>query len=131
MPLLYSIDGSLVRVVAIDRLSLEETVQFTDALLADPDFGATADLLVDASRGRPSLSYAELRITATRWATVVGRVRRIVIVAPSDVIYGVARAFQCFAECAGLTCKVFRTMAEAKAWLGGEVLTGTAELSRR
>ena len=125
MPLLYSIEGPLVLVVVVDRVSLEETVQLTDALLADPGFEATADLLVDASRGRPSLSYAEIRTTARRWATLIGRVRRIAIAAPSDVIYGLARAFQYFAECAGLTCKVFRTMAEARAWLTGKVLTGS------
>ncbi len=126
MPLLYSIEGPLVLVVVVDRVTLEETVQLTEALMADPGFEATADLLVDASRGRPSLSYAEMRITATRWATLVGRVRRIAIAAPGDVIYGLARAFQYFAECAGLTCKVFRSVADAKKWLTREVLTGPA-----
>jgi hypothetical protein len=123
MPLLYSIDGSLVRIVVSGRVTMEETVQLTDALLADPGFEATADLLVDASRGRPSLSYMEIRTTATRWARLAGRVRRIAIAAPSDVIYRLARAFQYFAELAGLTCRVFRSIAEARAWLTEEALT--------
>jgi hypothetical protein len=67
MPLLYSIQGQLVLVVVVDRVTFEETVHITNALLADPGFEETADLLVDASRGRPSLSYAEMRITAARW----------------------------------------------------------------
>jgi hypothetical protein len=50
MPLLYSIQGPLVLVVVIDRVTFEETVHITDALLADPGFEETADLLVDASR---------------------------------------------------------------------------------
>jgi hypothetical protein len=120
MPLLYSIEGPLVLVVVANRVTLEETVQFTEALLADPGFKQTADLLVDASRGRPSLSYAEMRVTARRWAALVGRVRRIAIAAPGDVVYGLARAFQYFAECAGLNCKVFRTMADARKWLTSE-----------
>jgi hypothetical protein len=126
MPLLYSIQGPLVLVVVIDRVTFEETVHITNALLADPGFEETADLLVDASRGRPSLSYAEMRITAARWAMLVGRVRRIAIAAPGHVIYGLARAFQSFADNAGLTCKVFRSKADAKAWLAGKVLTGSS-----
>ncbi|CAN5879930.1 hypothetical protein BH24GEM1_BH24GEM1_09140 [soil metagenome] len=126
MPLLYSMEGSLVRIVVVGRVTLEETVQLSDALLADSGFEATADLLVDASRGRPSLSYPEMRTTATRWATLAGRLRRIAIAAPGDVIYALARAFQYFAERAGLTCKVFRSMAEARAWLLAEVLAGPA-----
>jgi len=122
MPLLYSIEGPLVLVVVVGRVTLDETVQLTESLLADPDFEGTADLLVDASRGRPSLSYSEMRITARRWASLVGRVRRIAIVAPGDVIYGLARAFQYFAECAGLTCKVFRAMPDAKKWLTRDAL---------
>jgi hypothetical protein len=110
--------------LVIGRVTVEETVRLTDALLADPEFEKTADLLVDASRGRPSLSYAEMKTTATRWAALAGRVRRIAIAAPSEVIYGLARAFQYFAERAGLTCKVFRSLAEARAWLAHEVLTG-------
>jgi hypothetical protein len=51
---------------------------------------------------------------------LVGRVRRIAIAAPGDVIYGLARAFQYFAECAGLHCKVFRTMVDARKWLTQE-----------
>ena len=123
MPLLYSIEGPLVLVVVIDRVTIEETVQFTDALLVDPGFETTADLLVDASRARPSLSYAEMRTTARRWAILFGRVRRLAIAAPNNVIYGLARVFQSFAESAGLTCKAFRSMAEARAWLSGRVLT--------
>jgi hypothetical protein len=54
MPLLYSIEGPLVLVVVVNRVTLDETVQLTEALLADPGFEATADLLVDASvDGRP------------------------------------------------------------------------------
>jgi hypothetical protein len=124
VPLLYSIEGPLVLIVVRDRVTLDETVQLTEALLADPAFAETADLLVDASRGRPSLSYAEMRITASRWAALVGRLRRIAIVAPTDAIYALARAFQYLAECAGLTCKVFRTIADAKKWLAHEVLAG-------
>jgi SpoIIAA-like len=124
MPLLYSIDGGLVRIVVSDRVTLQETLQLTDALLADPGFESAADLLVDASRGRPSLSYLEMRTTATRWAMLAGRVRRIAIAAPSDVTYRLARAFQYFAELAGLTCRVFRSIPEARAWLTEESLTG-------
>jgi hypothetical protein len=126
MPLRYSIEGALVLIVVMERVTIEETVQLTNALLADPEFESTSDLLVDASRGRPSLSYTEMRTTATRWAALAGRVRRIAIAAPGDVVYGLARAFQCFAELAGLSCKVFRSMDEAKTWLTGEVLTGSA-----
>jgi hypothetical protein len=125
MPLLYAIDGRLVRIVVVDRVTLDETVQLTDALLADPGFEATADLLVDASRGRPSLSYQEMRTTATRWAALAGRVRRIAIVASGDVIYRLARAFQYFAELAGLTCQVFRTIRAARTWLEEDALTVT------
>jgi hypothetical protein len=124
MPLLYSIEGTLVAIKVIDRVTIEETLQLTDALLVDPGFEATVDLLVDASGGRPSLSYAEMKTTAHRWAALAGRVRRIAIAAPGDLIYGLARAFQYFAERAGLTCKVFRSMAEARAWLVGQVVTG-------
>ena len=123
MPLLYSIDGTLVRIVVVDRVTLDETVQLTDALLADPGFEATVDLLVDAARGRPSLSYQEMRTTATRWAALAGRLRRIAIVAPGDGTYRLARAFQYFAELAGLTCRVFRTVGTAKGWLTEEALT--------
>jgi hypothetical protein len=126
LPLLYTIAGSLVFIRVIGRVSLTDTVELTANLLANPAFEATADLLVDASRGRPSLSYAEMRTTATRWATLVGRLRRIAIVAPSDVIYALARAFQMFAERAGLTCEVFRNMAEARTWLAAEALAPSA-----
>ena len=125
MPLLYSIDGPLVRIVVVDRVTLEETVQLTDALLADPGFEATVDLLVDAARGRPSLSYQEMRTTATRWAALAGRLRRIAIVAPADGTYRLARAFQYFAKLAGLTCRVFRTVSTAKGWLTEEALTAS------
>lgn len=124
MPLLYSIDGPMVLIVVLGRVSLRETVEITDALLGDPSFEATADLLVDASRGQPSLSYAEMKTTATRWATLAGRVRRIAIAAPGEVVFGLARVFQYFAERAGLTCKVFRSLDEAKAWLTDKILTG-------
>jgi hypothetical protein len=86
MPLLYTIEGSLGLVMVRDRVTLAETVQLTDAQLADPRFAAAADLLVDASTARPSLSYAE-RNNRTRWATLAGRVRRIAIAAAGDLIF--------------------------------------------
>ena len=94
MSLSYSIQGSLVFIRVVDRVSMADTSEFTAELLADPAFAATADLLVDASLGRPSLSYAEMRTTATQWAALAGRLRRIAIVAPDEVIYARAREFQ-------------------------------------
>lgn len=104
---------TLAGVVTEDDLDgLENTMS------KDPAFDPTWPVLVNATHLDPAAISAEgLRYRA---AQVRPLHHRVAVVAPADVVFGLARMFQMLTEGNGNQIEVFRTPREALAWLGVE-----------
>jgi hypothetical protein len=90
--------------------------QFARAIQQDPAYDPSWPALVDASTLNPSgISTEMLRARA---AVPKPNPIRIAVVAPADVVFGLARMFQMMSEGYGNQIEVFRGAREAMAWLG-------------
>ena len=124
MPVTYNIDTArkLIRTTCSGPVELEEVVDHFRTLLQDPDCVGTFDVLLDVS--------AQERVpVSTQLGAVtreIGALRRKIqfgscaIVAPGDVMFGMMRMFEIFATPYFKAIRVFRSLGDAKAWLGLE-----------
>ena len=91
-----------------------------DRLLADPDFDASFDQLIDTTAvTKFDISAKEARIFAER--PIVSPESRRALVATEPYIFGIARMMEAYHE--GLKCadvQVFSSRDEALKWLEGE-----------
>jgi hypothetical protein len=91
-----------------------------DRLLADPEFDASFDQLIDATRvTKIDISADEIRTLAHR--PVFSLKSRRAFVATKPVLFGLGRMAQIYQEDAGVAAaEVFDSMDEALKWLGRE-----------
>ena len=128
MPVTYEIDVAcrLVRVNFGGELSDEDLRTVDDSIRTDrafvPTFRAICDL---RSVTRITASVEGLRFLAQR--ALYLPVRRAIVVG-RDADFGVARLFEAYCEAEGGTVEVFRSMADAEAWLG--LTEGSTEQDR-
>ena len=118
MSLKYSIDKSQRLIVTV----VEGVVRFGDIrdhqnrLLADPDFDATFDQLLDGTRvTRCELSTDQVRTLATR--QILSRDSLRAFVATQPHVFGLGRMMEVYHEDLG-QLHVFYSMEEALNWLG-------------
>jgi hypothetical protein len=113
----YRLDAELrlMRVTLQGRVTGDELDAFTQTVKHDPAYDPSWPALVDASELNPAgLSTQVLRARA---AVPRRNPTRVAIVAPADVVFGLARMFQMMSEGRGNDIEVFRGMREAMAWL--------------
>lgn len=119
MPAEYQIDQTqgLVLSRASGVLLREDLMSHGTRLRGDPDFKPHYRQLWDFTEiTKSELSYAEL--TAMAKISVFAPTSRRAILAPVDVVFGMARMFQMLKETEGETgIRVFRKRSEALRWL--------------
>jgi hypothetical protein len=117
----YSIDKQrrLILTTLEGSVTFEEARDHQDRLLADPNFDASFDQLIDAMAVKEfDISPAEARILAQRRIFAPESHRAIVAVKPH--IYGLARMAEVYHEALEFSeVEVFYTMDEALKWLEG------------
>jgi len=126
VPVSYQIDAAqkTVRTRCVSPLLLEEVVQHFYALQQDPACPRELDVLLDLTETTSAPQQHELKAVAFSIADVRGRVKfgACAIVAPRDAMFGMMRMFEVFAQKSFRATAVFRTLAEAEAWLATQQL---------
>lgn len=119
----YAVDTARKRVEVriTGETSGAELGQGMRAVLADAAFDPSFAVLIDIRRMEKTPSVLDLRelAVAVRAAAIVAGARRA-IVTEHEVFYQVAQLFEAFTAGAISRYRVFRSMAEAEEWLGGE-----------
>jgi len=119
MPTEYQIDRTqeLVLSRAWGVLNRDDLFDHGQRLRADPDFKPHYRQLWDFTEiTKSELSYAELAVIAK--VSIFAPTSRRAILAPVDVVFGMARMFQMLKESEGETgIRVFRQRSEALRWL--------------
>lgn len=113
----YRIDPErrLMMITLAGRVTGDELDAFSERVRHDPAYDPAWAALVDASEMNPAgLSTQALRARA---AVPRRNPTRVAIVAPADVVFGLARMFQMMSEGRGNHIEVFRGMDDALAWL--------------
>ena len=121
MPASYKIDleHCIILSTASGTLTDEELRSHQRDVLADPDFESTLNQLWDLREVvRSETSSAALGDLARARSYSVGTKRALV--APRDVQFGMARMFQTLHDGAPEDLRVFRSLEEARDWLGLE-----------
>jgi hypothetical protein len=120
LPVNYSIDTQhpLVYTVFSGDVSNADMLEHLRSLYADPRFEASMPELVDL-RGVTSVSVSSEMIPASaRWPLHSPLAPRA-IVAPTDLLYGLARMYQSYRDEKGEAhLAIFRTLPPALEWLG-------------
>jgi hypothetical protein len=118
MGMRYLIDPvrRLVRVRAWGTITTADLQDFTSRLMADSQFNGDFSSLTDLSEAT-GVSVDQGELKATAWMQLYNPGVRRAIVAPSDLMFGMGRMYATHAEREGQDVRVFRTLAEAEAWL--------------
>ena len=121
MPVTYALDGRerIIRTRCIGFVTLEETRAHFGELERDPDSAGSLDVLLDLSETTSLPKTSQLPSVVNEIARLREKVRfeAFAIVAPTDVLFGTLRMFEVMAERFFRVTHVFRTTAEAEAWL--------------
>ena len=111
--------GLLVRAYA--PLSGNDKIKANETLLRSPDeLAKLRYLVIDTESGEFHCSTEEVRIISAQdkqIAKIAPPDLVVVVLAPSDVDFGMARMWQVFAEETGWQTAVFRSCASAGKWL--------------
>jgi len=103
------------------ELSEEDLVKYAQRAAANPAIPPAHDELIDLSRAEiADLQSHTLRRIAELFAggDRTPERSRVALVAADDVSYGLSRMYQAFRSHSPLDLRVFRDVAEARAWLG-------------
>jgi hypothetical protein len=119
MGMTYRIDRELrvVRSRGSGTLTTRDLQDYTSRLLVDPAFDADYRSLADLSEVTV-VDIDQLALSQTAWTPSFNPGTRRAIIAPSDLVYGLARMFATHSERFGQVVHVFRHRADAEAWLG-------------
>ncbi|MGE5647557.1 MAG: STAS/SEC14 domain-containing protein [Acidobacteriota bacterium] len=124
MPITYRIDRStgIIRTKCAGVVTLEDVLGHLRALESDPECPPRLDVLLDFSEWTSEANGAELRAAGDAVGSVSHRVQfgACAIVAPTDLLFGMARMFEVFAEAWFRAIQVFRAAAAAEAWLSSQ-----------
>ena len=123
MPISYHIEKDAGRVVLEFRGTITDRELFAtyEALYADPSHRVGLDELTDCREvERVDVTTGALVALAASTARLLDgkqQTWRVAIVAPSDVVFGMARMYEAFRAESPEQVQVFRDRAAAEAWL--------------
>jgi hypothetical protein len=124
LPVTYSIDGvaKLIRTSCRSPLTFAEVVGHFRELKVDPACSGHLDVLLDVSQADSLPASAQLGAVTTELAVVRARVQfgNCAIVATRDAMFGMMRMFEALAANYFEAIHVFRSSAEAEAWLASQ-----------
>jgi hypothetical protein len=120
----YALDQEkrIVRVRSWGLVTTRDVQDYFSRLMADPGFESDFRCLHDMREAK-QVAIETDHLVESAMAPIFHPGARRAIVAPLDVVYGIARAYSVYNERAGQLVRVFRTMEEAEVWLE----TGEAE----
>ncbi len=121
MPVTYRIDADrkVIRTTCSSPLKFAEVVDHFRTLKDDPAASGPLDVLLDVSEADGLPASAQLGAVSAELGAVREKIQFGVcaVVAPGDAMFGMMRVFEVFAGRYFRAIRVFRTMAEAEAWL--------------
>jgi hypothetical protein len=130
MPVQYRIDHTkgIIRTRCIGEVTLEEVLSHFQELKSDPECPPRLDALLDLSQCLSAANSAQLRTVSDAIASIRERVQfdACAIVGPTDLLFGVGRMFEVFAEERFRVTNVFRSVADAESWLSSQESFGAA-----
>jgi hypothetical protein len=133
MPVTYQIDGAnrLVHTTCSGPITVADVIDHFRVLEQDPACPNCVDVLLEVQASTTAPKTAELRSVAREIARVSGRVQFGVcaIVASTDVLFGMMRMFEVFAEENFHKTQAFREIGEAEEWLDSQRRGATAKTS--
>jgi hypothetical protein len=121
LPVTYTIERErrLVLSVASGVVTAEEFLEHGKRLGEDPDFEPSFDQILDLRAATPiELPTAALKGMAS--LRLFGAGSRRALVAPRDLVFGLARMYESLRADAPESLRSFRTIEEARRWLGLE-----------
>jgi hypothetical protein len=103
-------------------VTIEEVIDHFRVLEEDPDCPDRMDVLLDLSEETSVPESENLRDITSEISRIRGRVQfgACAIVACTDVLFGMLRMFEVFAEDYFRETCVFRTVSEAEGWLASQ-----------
>ena len=121
MPVFYTIDKTahLIRTRCHGNVTLREVLDHFLALRNDPERAGNLDVLLDLREMTSSPTAKEIR-QAGRGPDILRGVLRFgccAILVDSEVMYGMARMWEMLVETSFAAVMVFRSAADAEAWL--------------
>ena len=124
MPLRYHIDSEagMLLVVGEGTISQSERLAAMRGWLSDPGFRPCLNTLCDFSAATSTPTMAELHEIVSiveRHSAAIGK-KKLAVVAPRPVTFGVARQFQTLADTGPLDVGVFKDRRAALGWLRNE-----------
>jgi hypothetical protein len=124
MPVRYQIDQTkgIIRTKCSGDVTLEDVLDHFRTLQSDPECPSRLDVLLDFSEWTSEANGAQLRTVSHAIAGVRDRIEfdACAIVAPTDLLFGVGRMFEVFAEEWFRAIHVFRSAGDAEAWLNSQ-----------
>lgn len=109
-------DGNIVRIDFLSSPDRQDMLDLMDAL----DTLENSELRMFVMEKAPILlSTAEVREGAEIAKAMANQPRRIAVVAPGEITFGISRIFKVYRESENTEFEVFREETEAKAWLLG------------
>lgn len=128
MPIHYEIapERKLIRTRCVGDTRYAEVLEHFRKLAAEPALPQPLNVLLDLSKLESLPESDQLRTVAGEVEALAGPVRwgAIAIVAESDLLFGMARMFGILAEGHFRQTGVFRSLAEAEAWLAPQLGSG-------
>jgi hypothetical protein len=121
MPVLYNIQGNLLRMEFVGQYEPDDIIKTFVAAMNDPACPNPAALLVDVRRSEilATAPVAEIRRVAEFLGPYAARIGgRCAMVASSDVHFGLSRLGSVYSEGVGVEVQVFRDLESAAVWLG-------------
>jgi len=123
MPITYQLDrqNRLMVTRMSGRIEREEAFAYLDAILADPGNESCDELIVLEEVDLDAIGADDIRALA-RHASAGSRdeIFRVAVVAPRDADFGIWRMFQSLRDLGDHRMAVFRSLEEARVWLGAE-----------
>jgi len=124
MPLTYRIDADarMLLIVGEGAITQAERLEAMRGWLRDPEFRPGLKTLCDLSAVSSTPSMAELQEIVSlvdRYSSTIGS-KKLAVVAPRPLTFGVARQFQTLADAGPLDVGVFKDRRAALGWLRHE-----------
>ena len=124
MPVYYTVDSELqvVFVIHLGVVDDDEVLTANEKLRLDPQVTPEHSYFVDLREARSELRSTEalerLGERSRQWPSDPSSNSRVVVLAPRDISYGLARMFEVYSGAAENKFGVFRDLHEAADWLG-------------
>ena len=121
MPVTYQLDpaSGVIETRCMGAVTFDEVMEHFRSLEDDPSLPRRLDVLLDLDKATSAPATGQLRDVAAALARLRDKVefRACAIVASSDLLFGMSRMFEVFAEGLFKRTRVVRAREDAERWL--------------